>query len=310
MLGRSAPMRRLYQQLRKVARSEASVLLQGECGCGKEMAAHAIHSLSSRAGGPFVTVRCATLSSTPGKGEPFGQEKGSAGAANGSQPGHIEAARGGVLFLDEVGGLPMQQQTRLLQALEEEVDFDDAGGSTRASRDVRLLATTHENLAEAVAEGEFLEDLYYYLNELEIEVPALRSRGSDIELLAHYFLNRYRADSDLQPVKGFDWQALAVMQSHPWPGNVRELMSRVRSALVRTDTTLISVQDLGLAKSGSALSSAASTLEFSRAECDRRCIEHALALNNHNISRAARALGVSRTTLYRLMDKLAINPES
>ncbi|MFV8816949.1 sigma 54-interacting transcriptional regulator [Haliea sp. E17] len=306
MVGQSQPMRRLYRLLSKVARSDAPVLLRGETGSGKEMAAHAIHRMSERAAGPFVAVNCAALTPAQLQSELFGDRRKPSTDTDRTAASLIEAAQGGVLFLDEVGYLPAEQQARLLRLLDDN-DAEFVGDRLHGAPDLRIIASTHEDLLAAISEGRFREDLYYHLCVLKVDIPALRERGDDVELLAHYLLFRHREDSEFQLVRGFDWQALAAMHSYPWPGNVRELLSRVRSALVRTDHNLLSVQDLGLARPGASPANAA-TLEFSRAESDRRCIEHALAHNANNMSRAARDLGVSRTTLYRLMDKLDIAP--
>jgi DNA-binding NtrC family response regulator len=303
MIGQSPPMRRLFRQLRKVARSDAPVLLRGESGSGKELAASAIHRLSGRSPMPYVAVNCAALPSTLIQAELFGHEKGAFTGADKRRVGRFEAAQGGVVFLDEIGDMPTDQQVNLLRVLEEK-RIERLGGNGTVTLNVRVIVATHEDLGEAVTRGTFREDLYYRLNVLSVDIPPLRERGEDIELLANYMLEKFGTECEFHPVKGFNKQALRAMRSYHWPGNVRELINRVQSAVVMSDSSYISSSDLGfkeLIETGRK-----STLEYSRAESDRLTVEAALRHNRDNMSQAARELGISRTTLYRMMEKLAI----
>ena len=303
MVGDSVPMRRLYRQIRKVAKSTAPVLITGESGTGKEVAANAIHRLSDRSTMPFVAINCAALPATLLQAELFGHEKGAFTGAGQRRVGRFESANGGVLFLDEIGDMPLEQQVNLLRFLEDS-GVERLGGNGRVVVDVRVIAATHENLEEAVRNGQFREDLYYRLNVLELSMPSLREREGDVDRLAEFFLEKYRDEVGVAHIRGFDRQALATMQSHDWPGNVRELINRVRSAIVMADGIYISALDLGLKRARH--SATADTLELSRAESDKRAIEAAMRRSRNNMSQTARDLGISRTTLYRMMEKLGI----
>ncbi|MEH6588762.1 MAG: sigma 54-interacting transcriptional regulator [Halioglobus sp.] len=303
MIGESQAMRRFFRQIRKVARAEAPVLLTGESGCGKELAANAIHRLCQRANMPFVAVNCAALPGSLIQAELFGHEKGAFTGAEKRRVGRLEAAHGGVLFLDEISDMPLDQQVTLLRFLEDR-RIERLGGSGNILLDVRVIAATHDNLEERCHAGQFREDLFHRLNVLRLEIPPLRERGTDITLLANHVLEKYAHEYQDNQIKGFDRQARAAMNAHYWPGNVRELVNRVRGAMVLAEGNFIGTRDLSL--SIDINSEYAQTLETSRTESDRHCIEAALLHNRNNMTTTAKELGISRTTLYRIMDKLEI----
>ncbi|MHB1202095.1 MAG: sigma-54 dependent transcriptional regulator [Acidithiobacillus sp.] len=303
MVGASPQMQRVYREIRKVAGVDAPVLITGESGTGKELAAQAIHERSTRAGGAFIAVNCGALPASLIQSELFGHEKGSFTGAHQRKIGRIEVAAGGTLFLDEIGDLPLGLQANLLRFLQEKT-IQRVGGHEDISVDVRVIAATHVNLEAAIREGRFREDLYYRLNVLQIKMPALRERIGDIPLLAQYIFRRF-ADEKGRRVKGFSADALHTMAHYDWPGNVRELINRVRRAMVMCDKFLIAPADLGLERRNS--SRTVVTLGEARDKAEIDTIHTALAQNRGSVSLAARQLGVSRVTLYRLMEKHGVS---
>ncbi len=299
MVGQSAAMARLRMQIRKVAVTEAPVLIGGESGSGKELAAQAIHRGSARVEGPFVAVNCGAIVPALAQSELFGHERGSFTGALADRRGLIASAEGGTLFLDEIGDLPLDLQTNLLRFLQEKT-IQRVGGARSLPVDVRVVAASHIDLAEAVACGKFREDLYYRLHVLSITVPPLRERKEDVPMLAQHFYRRCSADLRTTRVEGFGRQAVAAMLAHDWPGNVRELFNRVQRAVVMTDSRLIAPDDLELAcdehEHGVCLDAA-------RTLAERDAIRFTLDRTGRNVTHAARELGVSRMTLYRLMEK-------
>lgn len=306
MVGHSPTIARLQQQIRKVAATDAPVLIGGESGSGKELAARAIHQCSRRATGPFVTVNCGAIAPSLIHSELFGHERGSFTGATAGKQGLIEAASGGTIFLDEIADLPLELQTNLLRFLQEHTIH--RVGSTRSLQiDVRVVAASHVDLAEAVAAGRFREDLFYRLNVLPIAVPSLRERMSDVPVLAQHFLRCCMADKHRRRVEGFSRQAMAAMMSHGWPGNVRELCNRVQRAMVMTDQRLITSADLGLAVASGPVGIG---LDAVRTMAERNAIALTLDRAGRNVTHAARELGISRMTLYRLMDKHGLAPRA
>jgi len=301
MVGHSAALVQLRQQLRKVAATQAPVLIGGESGSGKELAARAIHESSERRAGPFIAVNCAAIAPTLIQSELFGYEKGAFTGATARKHGLIEAANGGTLFLDEIGDLSFELQASLLRFLQE-LCIHRVGGLHSVAVDTRVVAATHVQLQHAVAEGRFREDLFYRLNVLPIEVPPLRARREDVPLLAQHFFERCTAARGTR-LQGFAQNALAAMAAYDWPGNVRELYNRVQRAVVMSDGRWISAVDLGLSAPHQP---AGAGLESARTQAEREVIQHTLGKAGHNITQAARDLGVSRMTLYRLMDKHGI----
>jgi DNA-binding NtrC family response regulator len=300
LTGRSPQMLELYRQIDKVLSVDAPVLIGGESGSGKELVARAIHAYSARAKKPFMAMNCAALPQSLMLPELFGHEKGAFTGAHKRKIGKIEAAQGGVLFLDEIGDLPLEVQSYLLRFLEEKSIVRI--GSTQLLRvDVRVVAATHVDLERAVERERFREDLYYRLNVLQLNVPPLRYRTGDIPLFADAILADHSKQRNLR-VRGFSAAALHAMAKHDWPGNVRELINRVQQAIVMSDSRLIRPRDLGLDGEGPR----SRTLEEAHAEVDRKLIEDSLAGNGGNLSEVARQLGISRVTLYKMIDRLKI----
>jgi DNA-binding NtrC family response regulator len=304
MVGTSPPMRRLFAEIRKVAPSTAPVLITGESGTGKELSARAIHERSPCAKGPFVAVDCASIPQTLIQSELFGFEKGAFTGAAQRRAGRIESAHRGTLFLDEVGDLPLDMQGNLLRFLQERT-IQRLGSNTPMEVDARVIAATHVDLEEAVRQGRFREDLYYRLNVLRLNVPSLRQREGDIEVLARYFLDQFLKESK-KKVMGFTSRALEAMRKHSWPGNIRELINRVRRAIVMCDGSWIGPRDLDLEQVAAAQETFVVRLTKAREAAERKALAEALKISDQNYSAAARMLGVSRVTLYRLVEKYRI----
>jgi DNA-binding NtrC family response regulator len=297
--GQSAAIVRLRREIDKVAGAAAPVLIWGESGSGKELAAQEIHARSARAAGPFVPINCGAIPASLVQSELFGHEKGAfTGAAQGKR-GLIEAAAGGTVFLDEIGDLPMELQSNLLRFLQEKT-IHRVGSTCAIAVDARVIAASHVNLQQAVAQGRFREDLYYRLNVLALDVPALRERKDDLVLLANHFFAQF-AGERAPRLKGFSAKALQAILAHQWPGNVRELINRVRRAMVMADGRLIGPGDLGLDAQIERIGVEA--LDGIRQRAERAAIDASLHRNGKNLSQSARELGVSRMTLYRLLAK-------
>ncbi len=300
MVGSSPAMRALIGAIRKVAAVDAPVLITGESGTGKELAAQAIHRHSPRAAAPFTPINCAALPKTLIASELFGHEKGAFTGADQRRIGRIQSADTGTLFLDEIGDLPLDLQAHLLRFLQEGT-IDRIGGTHPIKVDVRVIAATNVPLRKAVAEGRFREDLFFRLNVLTIEMPPLRARGEDIDILAVHFVAKFAAEM-AKPIRGLGPEARALVRRYRWPGNIRELIATMRRAVVMADGTQIRPEDLGLP----AEPSTASSLEEARRGMEETMIRQALADHRNNIKRTAEHLGISRVTLYRLMDKHGI----
>jgi DNA-binding NtrC family response regulator len=304
MIGASRAMQDLYRNLQKIHDSDAPVLIRGESGTGKELAARAIHKYSRRGESPFIAVNCGSIPVHLVQSELFGHEKGAFTGAYRRNIGRIESAAGGTIFLDEIGDLSLELQVNLLRFLEEKT-IRRVGATEDIRVDARVIAATHVDLEEAVKLGRFREDLYYRINVLQLEIPPLRSRDDDFELLAREYFEEFSRDGAFA-AKGFSKQALLAMKNHDWPGNVRELINRVRRAVVMSEGRLITPRDLGLERRDAA--SRQIKLNMARSQTEQLLIRRALRLSNNNVSAAARQLGVSRVTLYRLMNKLQIGP--
>jgi DNA-binding NtrC family response regulator len=299
MVGSSQVMRAVFSNIRKVAGVDAPVMITGESGTGKELAARAVHERSSRATAPFVAVNCGALPASLIQSELFGHEKGSFTGAHERKIGFTEAAASGTLFLDEVGDLPLDLQVNLLRFLQEGT-IERVGSREKIHVDARVIAATHVDLEQAVENKRFREDLYYRLNVLNMRMPSLRERDGDIELLGRYFFDQFANERNGR-LKGFSEAALKAMRLHDWPGNVRELINRIRRAIVMCEGKLLSAGDLGLGRNE--VEKRLMTLEEARALAEKDAIRYALEKTGQNISLAARSLGVSRVTLYRLMYK-------
>ncbi|MFZ2170515.1 MAG: sigma-54 dependent transcriptional regulator [Methylococcaceae bacterium] len=303
IIGNSSLMVNLFSLLQKVAKEDCSVLIKGETGTGKELVANAIHNLSSRSKNSFIAINCGAIPKDLIQAELFGYEKGAFTGAQQRKIGLIESAQGGTLFLDEIGDLPFAQQVNLLRFLENRT-IERIGGLEKIPINVRVIAATHVNLKEAVRSGKFREDLYYRLRVLRIITPPLRERENDIELLAHYFFDKFSANR-VYKAKGFHVDSLYLLKNYDWPGNVRELMNCIHHAIVVSENRLLTPGDLGLDRRYK--ERMLKTLEEARAVADRESIITSLRLTNNNMSRAAETLGISRVSLYRLIDKYNIN---
>ena len=299
IIGSSPEMLRVLRNIEKMAPTNVAVLLRGESGTGKELLARAVHKLSARAHAPFVPINCAAIPETLLESELFGHEKGAFTGALKQSIGKIESANRGTLFLDEIGDVPLPMQVKLLRFLQDQV-VERIGGRTPVQVDVRIVCATNQNLDLMMVEGRFREDLYYRLNEVTVQVPPLRERASDTVVLASFFLTRFAAEYG-RPARGFSATALAALRDHPWPGNVRELENLVKRAVVMTDGPLLSAADLGFATVGEEPQSL--TIRDARARAEREALQLALAQAGSNLSKAAKLLGISRPTLYDLMQQ-------
>jgi two-component system NtrC family response regulator len=307
MLGTSPQMQAVFEFIRKVAGTNAPVLLLGESGTGKEMAAAAIHRRSARKDGPFVAINCNAIPETLLESELFGHEKGAFTGAHIQRKGLLETASGGTLFLDEIGELPPAIQVKLLRFLQEQ-RFQRVGGRQELQVDTRLVAATNANLKELIDNGKFREDLYFRLAVVTIRLLPLRERGEDIVFLAREFLQRYSNQSG-QTKMVFAPDALRAMSCYSWPGNVRELQNRVKRGVIMASGSRVSAKDLELERERGVVSSAATTLRQAREHVEREMVEQALKKNSGKITSAAADLGISRPTLYELMEKLGIAKE-
>jgi two-component system NtrC family response regulator len=298
-------MQGVFSFIRKVATTTAPVLLLGESGTGKEMAALAIHNRGPRKDGPFVPINCNAIPENLLESELFGHEKGSFTGATMQRMGLVETATGGTLFLDEIGELPPSVQVKLLRFLQEQ-RFQRVGGRLELMSDARVIAATNVDLKAGINQGTFREDLYFRLAVLVISLPPLRDRGDDAAMLAQEFLQKYAA----QNAKGniaFVPEALRAINRHPWPGNVRELQNRIKRAVIMADSKRITEKDLELS-TGIGFSSS-TTLKEARENVEREMVQRALKRNLGRISSAAAELGISRPTLYELMERLGISRE-
>jgi len=302
----SPQMARALRAIEKIAPTDVAVLLLGESGTGKEVLAQAIHRLSPRAKKPFVAINCAAIPETLLESELFGHEKGAFTGAVKQTIGKIESASGGTLFLDEIGDVPLAMQVKLLRFLQDQV-VERIGGHRPIQVDVRIICATNQNLDELMANGKFREDLYYRLNEVRMVVPPLREREGDAILLATFFLKKFNAQFN-RKLKGFGSDALAAIATHPWRGNVRELENRVKRAVVMADGAAISAADLELAPAE--LPNGSLDLREARARAERGVVQMALAQTNGNLSRASKLLGISRPTLYGLLEGLGLEAAS
>jgi len=301
VLGRlitAAPeMVKVARTIERVANTNASVMLLGASGTGKELLARGLHEASDRRAGAFVAINCAAIPENLLESELFGHEKGAFTGAVKTTEGKIEQAGGGTLFLDEVGDIPLALQVKLLRFLQERV-IERIGGRQAIAVDTRIVCATHQNLEAMIAEGRFREDLWYRLAEIVVRIPGLAERAGDATLLAKAFLARFAKEMN-PAVKGFAADALAAIDGWGWPGNVRELENRVKRAVIMADGKLVTAADLDLAPRET--DEAPLNLKAAREHADRRVIRHALARSEGNISSTAKLLGISRPTLYDLL---------
>lgn len=304
LIAESEAMQPVIELIARVGPSDANVLIVGEHGTGKEVVARWLHAVSGRAKNPLVAVNAGGFSEGVFESELFGHVKGAFTDAKSERVGCFELADGGTLFLDEIANVPLQQQAKLLRVIETR-EIQRVGSSKVRKVDVRVVSATNANLGEAVAAGDFREDLLYRLNTVEIRLPPLRDRPEDIPLLARHFLGKQAARYD-RVVEGFSTNAMAALQAHTWPGNVRELQHSVERSVLMARGSRIEASDLGLRRrdDGSAMID-----ELTLEEAERLMIEKALDRYQGNVSKAAEALGLSRSALYRRLQRHEIENE-
>ena len=312
VIGRSKAMGQVLELVERAAPSRSTVLIMGESGTGKEMVAKAIHFASPRKDGPFVSVNCMALSTGVLESELFGHEKGSFTGAVARKRGRFEMAHGGTLLLDEVGELTPELQVKLLRVLQERT-FERVGGTESVEVDIRVVAATNKNLQEAVAAGTFREDLYYRLNVVRIDMPALRERREDIPLLASHFLRKY-ASENTKPVQGFSTEAMDALTGYEWPGNVRQLQNVVERCVVLASGELIGVDDLPAElrdeetqyKSAVDLLPVQLNLSDTLERIEAALVRRALARADFVQVKAAEMLGISKSLLQYKLKKYNI----
>jgi two-component system, NtrC family, response regulator len=301
LTGTSPQIQMVFSTIDKIAATDAPVLILGESGTGKELIARALHGRSRRKGGPFIAINCAAIPETLLESELFGHEKGSFTGAHTQRKGRIELSDLGTLFLDEIGDLPLTLQVKILRFLQEHT-IERIGGRKEITIDTRVVAATNTDLDQAIRDGRFREDLYYRLGVVKVQVPPLRDREGDIQLLATSFMRKY-AEDNKKKILGFTQKALNALKNHRWPGNVRELENRIRRAVIMAQSTKISDQDLELEKQERY---GRTTLREARERTDRELILQVLTENNFNLAKSSADLGISRPSLYDLMEKLGI----
>ncbi|MFO1300331.1 MAG: PEP-CTERM-box response regulator transcription factor [Burkholderiaceae bacterium] len=302
LLTRDPGMLKICRQVERLAPTSATVLLLGESGTGKEVLARALHQLSPRSGKRFVAINCAAIPEALLESELFGHEKGAFTGAVKQTPGKIEVADGGTLFLDEIGDLPLPLQSKLLRFLQER-KIERIGGRSEIGVDVRVVCATHRNLRELIAQGTFREDLFYRLSEIVITIPPLRERAGDAALLAHSFAQRFAKQNGRDRlVLGED--ALDAIARHRWPGNVRELENCIKRAVIMADGAAIRAEDLGLEAGDE--QPMLFNLRQAREEAERQAVLKVMAYVDGNVARAADLLGISRPTLYDLLNRFGL----
>ena len=302
IIGKSSQMQKVFDMIKRVADSKASVLITGESGVGKELIANAIHNLSSRKEKPMIRVHCAALTETLLESELFGHEKGAFSGAVARKRGRFELANGGTIFLDEIGEINQNVQIKLLRVLQEK-KFERVGGEETIDVDVRVVAATNKNLLEEIKKGNFREDLYYRLNVVHIEVPPLRDRKEDIPLLVAEFIKTY-AKENSKEIEGLDNKTRSILYNYDWPGNIRQLKNCIESAVVMCQGNIITVDDLppGIA-TGNESESIKIPLGISMEEAEKIIITENLAANNGNKSKTADILQIGRKTLHRKLEE-------
>lgn len=315
IIGSSPAMERLFNVIRQAAPSQATVLIQGGSGTGKELVAQAMHRLSNCATGPFVAVHCAALSPTLLESELFGHEKGAFTGAVAQRRGRFEMANNGTLFLDEISEIDLATQVKLLRVLETR-QFERVGGGETINVNIRVIAATNRNLRKYVDEGKFREDLYYRLNVIEINLPSLNERASDIPILCNHFIREF-AERNSRNVTGISQSAVAALQAYEWPGNVRELRNTIEKMVVLARGEILEADDVpeniknalllkGVSLTTMPTSQTAVVGEESLADMEKRKILDALNVAGGNKSKAADALGISRRTLHRKLKEWQI----
>lgn len=304
MITAAPDMQKVARTIERVATTNASVMLLGASGTGKELLARAVHQQSGRSSAPFVAINCAAIPENLLEAELFGYERGAFTGAVKSNIGKIELAEGGTLFLDEVGDIPLPLQVKLLRFLQER-QIERIGGRQPIAVDTRIVCATHQNLEAMIADGRFREDLYYRLAEIVVPIPSLSDRAGDSVLLARHFVNRFAREMNPR-VQGLSPDSVIAIDGYGWPGNVRELENRIKRAVIMADGKLVTAADLDLPGTASAAGETIN-LRAAREVADRKAIRHALSRTDNNISGAAKLLGVSRPTLYDLLKQYRLS---
>ncbi len=302
ILTASAVMQKVCRLVEKVAPADVTVLLLGESGTGKELLARALHALSLRATKRFVAINCAAIPENLLESELFGYEKGAFTGAAKQTPGKIEYAHGGTFFLDEVGDLPLPLQAKLLRFLQERV-VERLGGRGEIPVDVRVICATHRDLMDLIRQGKFREDLYYRIAEISVLIPPLRERTGDNALLAHAFMDKFSKQHG-SAVRAFSAEAITAIENYAWPGNVREMENCIKRAVIMAEGSQIALADLGLPGTQSAPEPV--NLRQVREEAERAAVVKALSRAKGNVAQASDMLGVSRPTLYDLINRYGL----
>ena len=309
-------MKSLFETIKTVAETDETILITGDTGTGKELAARTIHRLSRRAEGPFIPVNCPAIPESILESELFGYRKGAFTSATADKKGLFEAAQGGTIFLDEIGDIPHSVQTKLLRVLQEK-EFKPLGDTDTVKVDVRVIASTNQNLEERIKNGQFREDLYYRLNVITIRMPSLNERTEDIPLLADFFLREFSIEFG-KDIKGFSEDAIEYLVKRTWKGNVRELQNVIKRSVIFSKGPLIERNDLERPDEESPCSEGLVdnllSLDYRTAknrlleEFTNHYIKHILRKTEGNITQAANLAGMERQSLQHLLKKYNIDP--
>lgn len=308
IIGQSPVMQEVFDTIRQVAPSRATVLIQGESGTGKELVAHALHQLSPRSKGPFIAVHCAALSATLLESELFGHEKGAFTGATERRRGRFELADGGTLFLDEIGEIDAALQVKILRVLEER-RFERVGGQETIDVDVRLVVATNRDLKQMVADGKFREDLFYRLDVVAVRLPPLRERTGDLPLLVQHFIATLARENE-KKLEGITPDALQALSAYGWPGNVRELRNMIERMVVLSRGDRLTLRDVPAHLRGDAAVTPSRGGALSLEANEKQMIQRALKANDGNVTKAAADLGISRRTLHRKLNEYGLREKS
>jgi two-component system NtrC family response regulator len=301
IIGQSEGLLIASRKAERIALTDISTLLLGESGTGKEVFARSIHEHSLRRDKAFVAINCASIPENLLESELFGYEKGAFTGANKTTPGKIETAQDGTLFLDEIGDMPIGLQAKMLRFLQERV-IERVGGRSEIPVNIRVICATHRDIPSMVADQTFREDLFYRVGEISIVIPPLRERDNDVVLLAKTFLAQYNEEFKTK-LKGFSDSAIKAMKQHKWPGNIRELQNKLKSAVIMAEGSHIQAEDLGLLLRDDGPSIVTLNLREVRENAESKAIRNAFLVAEHNMSKTAELLGITRPTLYSLIDK-------
>ena len=308
IIGQCPSILRVFATVRKVATTDAPVLISGESGTGKEMVARAVHSLSLRKEGAFIPINCGAIPEHLLESELFGFEKGAFTGAHAQVLGKFEYAHQGTLFLDEIAELSLNLQVKLLRFLQDKI-IQRVGGRDDLTVDARIIAATNTDILKAIEEGRFREDLYYRIGVISLSLPPLRERGDDIILLANFFLRRF-SETIRKKMKGFSLSSMEFLRSYHWPGNVRELQNKIQSAVIMSESPTVELHDLSLTEKRieDRGEDRDSTLKEARDRIEKDMLTKAFHKNKGNMTKIAEVLGISRPTLYDLMKKHGLQP--